>query len=256
MLHREDSNTPSFSTQGRRNSSARREPAADQDLCSSTAVPAIHGLPSSARRVPLPFACADEFRCRTKNAALCITRRVQEIGSRGVRVMDGKMRGALIPPTKKANALSRVTASQPCTPPHAYACGGVHGWEAVTRDKAFAFFVGGMSAPRIFPSITLTPRDPISCTLRVIQSAAFLVRHRNSSAHAKGRGTRLAEDGNPWIAGTAVDEHRSWSAAGSRRADEFRRPCVLKDGVLLSSRCSKRRSSSPSARQGRGGWIS
>ena len=73
--------------------------------------------PRDVRRVPLPFACADEFRCRTKNAALCITRRVQEIGSRGVRVMDGKMRGALIPPTKKANALSRVTASQPCTPP-------------------------------------------------------------------------------------------------------------------------------------------
>ena len=129
-----------------------------------------------------------------------------------------------------------------------FARGGVHGWEAVTRDKAFAFFVGGMSAPRIFPSITLTPRDPISCTLRVIQSAAFLVRHRNSSAHAKGRGTRLAEDGNPWIAGTAVDEHRSWSAAGSRRANEFRRPCVLKDGALLSSRCTKRRSASPSAR--------
>ena len=122
------------------------------------------------------------------------------------------------------------------------------GGEAVTRDKAFAFFVGGMSAPRIFPSITLTPRDPISCTLYLIQSAAFWVRHRNSSAHAKGRGTRLAEDGNPWIAGTAVDEHRSWSAAGSRRADEFRRPCVLKDGALLSSRCTKRRSSSPSAR--------
>ena len=57
----------------------------------------------------------------------------------------------------------------------------MHGWEAVTRDKAFAFFVGGMSAPRIFPSITLTPRDPISCTLWVIQSAAFWVRHRNSS---------------------------------------------------------------------------
>ena len=92
--------------------------------------------PRDVRRVPLPFACADEFRCRTKNAALCITRRVQEIGSRGVRVMDGKMRGALIPPTKKANALSRPRVymycntrppTQPCTPPVGGPMNLVHG---------------------------------------------------------------------------------------------------------------------------------
>ena len=132
--------------------------------------------------------------------------------------------------------------------------GGIRKWRGAPlggRDtgQSIRFFRRGNECPSHFPvHHSHASRDPISCTLRVIQSAAFLVRHRNSSAHAKGRGTRLAEDGNPWIAGTAVDEHRSWSAAGSRRADEFRRPCVLKDGVLLSSRCTKRRSSSPSAR--------
>ena len=76
--------------------------------------------PRDVRRVPLPFACADEFRCRTKNAALCITRRVQEIGSRGVRVMDGKMRGALVGRFRKKRMLCvpcHGLPGQPCTPP-------------------------------------------------------------------------------------------------------------------------------------------
>ena len=115
--------------------------------------------------------------------------------------------------------------------------------------QSIRFFRRGNECPSHFPvHHSHASRPNFLHSAGDTECSAFLVRHRNSSAHAKGRGTRLAEDGNPWIAGTAVDEHRSWSAAGSRRADEFRRPCVLKDGALLSSRCTKRRSASPSAR--------